>query len=328
MTEQDISRWRREGFIPVPTCSSAGWASHAQNPTLLPLSERLWRIYFAARDPHNRGRMAALDVDPGADMKVLEAHLEPMLKPGPPGTFDHEASGPGSALVVDGQIWMYYTGLTVRRDVPLQFAIGLALSDDGLKFRRAQNGPVISTGPLDPYFATNPAVLRSGDRWRMWYVSGTGWEHVAGSLEPSYELRTVTSCDGVNWDRASSTAVAVSEPWIGLGRPWAVARPQGFWLWFCRRGRDFRGADASEPYRLAWTELDRSGVSLASTSEIGFENPPKSGDFDDVAQAYPCVLPYRDDLIMFYNGNDFGAAGLGWARLEGGAALAGTGGGN
>jgi hypothetical protein len=31
------------------------------------------------------------------------------------------------------------------------------------------------------------------------------------------------------------------------------------------------------------------------------------------------VLPYGDDLIMFYNGDEFGKAGFGWARLPGGA---------
>jgi hypothetical protein len=43
------------------------------------------------------------------------------------------------------------------------------------------------------------------------------------------------------------------------------------------------------------------------------------GDFDSWMQAYGCVMPHGDDLIMIYNGNGFGGSGFGWTRLPGGA---------
>jgi hypothetical protein len=53
---------------------------------------------------------------------------------------------------------------------------------------------------------------------------------------------------------------------------------------------------------------------------VQFENPPVTGDFDSWMQAYACVVPHGEDLVMFYNGNDFGRAGFGWARSPGGRA--------
>jgi hypothetical protein len=31
--------------------------------------------------------------------------------------------------------------------------------------------------------------------------------------------------------------------------------------------------------------------------------------------AYPCVVETPAGVLMFYNGNGFGASGFGWARL-------------
>jgi hypothetical protein len=316
MSGEEEMRWSREGLVLAADGSDAAWTSHAQSPAVLPLSDRLWRIYFSARDARNRARMAAVDVDPGAEMRVLETHLAPMLEPSSPGAFDHEGFGPSDAILVNDQVWLYYTGVSVRTDVRFQYAIGLAVSDDGLRFRRATDGPILSTGPRDPYFSSTPVIRRDGARWRMWYTAGTGWHSVAGALEPTYEIRTASSADGLIWDRASAAAVTAGGPWIALTRPWPVSSRSGMRLWFSRRGFDHRRRDAHHGYRLAWTDVDVGGRSSGRVSEVRFANPPQPGDFDEFAQSYPCVVPYREDQIMFYNGNDFGSGGFGWARLR------------
>ena len=32
-------------------------------------------------------------------------------------------------------------------------------------------------------------------------------------------------------------------------------------------------------------------------------------------QAYPCVVPRGDELLLFYNGDGFGQTGFGFARM-------------
>ncbi len=311
--------WRREGLLVSVKQHHPWWVSHAQLPTALPLSDRLWRVYFGARDGNNRTRILSVDLDPGDGMRILAEHLDALLDLGPPGAFDHEGTIPSAALLVDGEVRLYYIGVVVRKDVRGQASIGLAVSDDGLTFRKLFAGPVHGTGPFDPYFNSAPVVRKNQHGYRMWYVGGTGWRPVSGVLDLCYEIRTTHSTDGQIWSVRSETAIPQEPSWVaGLGRPWITEEPHGLRLWFSRRGEEYRAA-GDGAYRLMSVRVDGQGISFGEAKPVRFDNPPAPGDFDSWMQAYACVLPYKDDLIMFYNGDNFGRTGFGWARLAGGA---------
>jgi hypothetical protein len=283
---------------------------------VLELSAHLWRIYFAGRNAGNQASVLAVDVDPSDGMRVRARHLQPMLPPGLPGTFDFGGSGPSCALTIGGRVHLYYTGISRGRDVRFHLAIGLALSDDGLTFTKAFDGPVRGAGPLDPFFVSVPCVRRADDGYRMWYVSGTGWNETDGALEPTYEIRSCRSPDGVMWEQASTAALpAGSAGETALGRPWVSADGTGLRLWYSRRGHPFR-RPGDGAYRLASRRVDVSGAAVGEAEPVAFENPPGDGDFDGWMQAYCCVVPFEGMQVMFYNGNGFGEAGFGWAVRE------------
>jgi hypothetical protein len=73
-----------------------------------------------------------------------------------------------------------------------------------------------------------------------------------------------------------------------------------------------------QAYRLMSIRLDERDVACGDAEPVLFDNPPAPGDFDGTMQAYACIVSHHDDLIMFYNGDEFGKAGFGWARLPGG----------
>jgi hypothetical protein len=317
-------RWCRQGLLLPVKPGHPSWKSHAQIPTVLPLSERLWRIYFGARDGENRSRILAVDIDPGDDMRILAEHFEPLLDLGPPGTFDREGMVPATAIRVDGEVRLYYGALFVRRDVPGQATIGLAISDDGLRFRRAFAGPVHGLGPYDPLFSSVPNVRRTSDGFRMWYIGGTQWRDIDGDVILANEIRTTHSCDGKVWDIRSQTALAPDSPEIvGFGRPWIIETDGGLRLLTSRRGAAHREA-GKEAYHLVSVAADARGSFSGAAEPLQFENPPREDDFDSWMQSYACIAPYKRDLVMFYNGNDFGREGFGWARLPGGASRAGA----
>jgi hypothetical protein len=311
--------WRRQGFLVSVQPGHPLWRSHAQIPTILPLSDRLWRVYFGARDHDNRSRIFAVDLDPSDNMRIIEEHFEPLLDLGPPGTFDHEGMVPASTITVGGEIRLYYGALFVRQDVPGQATIGLAVSNDGLRFRRAFAGPVHGLGPFDPYFSSVPTVLRTPDGYRMWYVGGIEWRELNGELVLISEIRTTRSSDGTVWDPQSERAVVPRLPTeVGLGRPWIMETRNGRRLWISRRGETHRKA-GDDAYHLASIAVDEQGSFSGPAEPLVFENPPGAGDFDSWMQCYACVVPYERDLLMLYNGNDFGREGFGWALLPGGA---------
>ena len=161
-------------------------------------------------------------------------------------------------------------------------------------------------------------VRRAPDGYRMLYVGGTSWQAVNGALDPFYEIRASRSADGLVWDQHTRTAVALEPPWAGLARPWLSETGRSSELWFSRRGEAYRAA-GDGAYRLLSIEANEHGALSGPAAPLRFDNPPGPGDFDSWMQAYSCVLPYGDDLVMFYNGDDFGRAGFGWARLPGGA---------
>jgi hypothetical protein len=294
----------------------AWWRSHAQLPSVLPLAEDCWRVFFSARDEGNRSRVLAIDLDPTAGMAVRARHFDTLLDRGALGAFDHEGLVTSQAVASPEGVLLYYTGITQRRDVRTAAAIGVAVSADGLRFERPFPGPVFSQGPHDPCFTAAPMLHQVGDERRLYYISGIGWDTAAGALEPHYGVRLLRSADGMIFSNLSEPVLADAGPdTYSIGRPW-VARWRGQdRLWFSLRGIRFR-ADGDQPYHIASCALDGRGLAHGPFERVNFVNPPQPGDFDSWMQAYACLIPHGDRLIMFYNGDGFGAGGFGWAVLE------------
>ena len=89
----------------------------------------------------------------------------------------------------------------------------------------------------------------------------------------------------------------------------------GMWhMWFCHRGsRQFR--DGASAYRMGYARSADLQTWQRDDAAAGID-VSESG-WDSTMLAYPCVVTTPAGVLMFYNGNGFGASGLGWARLEG-----------
>lgn len=316
--------WRREGLVLTPPREHRWWLSHAQAPTILRLSDRHWRVYFGARAEGPQSRIMYADLDPVDEFRVLGISSEPVLEDGRTGAFDSHGMGPATALMVGSQVYLYYTGIVRRADVPYQLAIGLAVSDDnGHSFRRVTDGPLLATGPHDPWFMSTPCVRQTSTGFEMWYSSGVGWHETDGQMEPHYVLRHTRSDDGIFWDPNTRLAVGLEVGDRGLGRSWVQQGGSGQHLWFCSRGGIRFRQPGKSAYRLQEATLCQTQPDAMARQEVAFANPPSKGDWDEWMQAYPCVEPLGEDLVMLYNGNGFGRGGFGRATLPGGALLVG-----
>ncbi|MER9581450.1 hypothetical protein [Mesorhizobium sp. M0276] len=246
----------------------------------------------------------------------MDEHLDPILEWGPSGTFDCSGLGPSCALMIDGRVHLYYSGIYPRTDVSFQISIGLATSEDGLSFKRAFTGPIRGIGPVDPYFVSTPFVGAVEGGYRMWYASGTGWANVRGVLEPDYILRSCFSPDGMMWETRSSVVLGDDlGDGISQTRPWITQDAGGMRLWYSRRGRDFR-AGGNEAYRLFSRRINIPDGAVGEAEPVVFSNPPTTGEFDNWMQAYCCVMQCASGEVMFYNGDGFGEAGIGWATRD------------
>jgi hypothetical protein len=256
-----------------------------------------------------------VDIDPRDNMRIVTADLTPCLDLGSRGSFDHAGTQPRAVARIGNRVFLYYNGISLRRDVPGETAIGVAVSDDdGESFERIVPGPILSAGPHDPHFVCAPAVWQREGRWMMFYVSVT-WSTAGDPPEELYTLKRACSDDGIDWRRDARPAAGAK-----LASPCVCETAQGPRLWCCIRGPRSVRVEGAGGYRLFWAPLGADGT-VGELHPVAFQNPPVSGDWDFEMQAYPYVIADGDDLVMFYNGNGFGRSGIGYARLSNGRLL-------
>ncbi len=229
-------------------------------------------------------------------------HREPILGPGPRGAFD-DSGVTTSCLVDDGdRQLLYYTGWSLGKTVPFYLLVGCAVSHDGETFERVLPAPVLERTNVDPYLTASPWVLVEEGRWRMWYVSGTGWQRKDGQPRHSYHVRYAESVDGVSWDREGVVCIELEAPdEHAISRPCVVKDGELYRMWFSARGAAYRIGYAESSDGVHWDRKDeQAGIS-------------SSGEWDSEMQAYPAVFDYAGKRYLLYNGNGYGRTGVGWA---------------
>jgi predicted GH43/DUF377 family glycosyl hydrolase len=303
--------WTKRGLIFVPDGSVPWMHSHATMPVVEPAPGGVLRIYFGSRDDQGRSRIGLLeaaDDDPG---RVLRLYPDPLLPLGERGTFDDCGLGPSCLVDAGGCKFLYYIGCNPGVTVSYRMAIGLAVSEDGIRFRRYSTGPILDRDPDDPYFCSAPWVLREDGRWRMWYVSCTGWEEINGHPEPSYHIKYAESADGIRWRRTGRVCIDSDAFSRAAGRPCVVAHGGGYHLWYGYRGLAGYRTDPRTSYRLGYA-VSADGLSWTRRDgEVGLGRSGSGWDADMVEYAH--VLRIGSRWHCFYNGNGFGRSGFGYA---------------
>ena len=299
-------KWKKLGRIYCPA-DTVDWSrSHAQLPTALPLGGDRHRIFFATRDEKQRSSIASIDLDIGETIEVASHESTLHLSPGPLGCFDDHGVYPASLHREGDRVLLYYIGWNPGPRSPLFYSsIGLAVSEDGGKtFRRHGAAPLLARSEHDPCLVTSPFVMREGDRWRMWYVSGFRWEERDDTLVSYYHIKYCESVDGLQWEREGHVAIDHEEGETNIARPCVLKRDDGYHMWYSyHRGEGYRIGYATSDDGLRWHRRDDS---------IEWEDG-SSEDWDSSARAYPWIIETDRGLVMLYNGNGFGRDGFGAA---------------
>lgn len=316
-------KWVKRGLLfdpgahPLPD----GCTSFAQSPQALVFDDFV-RIYFSTRRAESGGQylshIAWVDVD--RELRtVLRTADRPAMALGALGCFDEHGIFPINVVRHGEEVRAYTCGWSRRVSVPVETAIGLAISrDEGRTFERLGPGPVMGPTPEEPFLVGDPFVLLDGGHWHMWYIYGTSWSK-AGVDEPGparvYKIACATSADGVTWQRDARRIVADR-----LGEDECQALPTVFrwedrWhMYFCyRHATDFR-TNSARGYRLgyAWSEDLRVWTRDDEAAGIDLS----SSGWDAEMQCYPHAFTCGETAYLLYNGNAFGRDGFGVAVLE------------
>jgi sucrose-6-phosphate hydrolase SacC (GH32 family) len=206
----------------------------------------------------------------------------------------------------NGRKYLYYIGWNLGVTVPFRNSIGLAVSQDDGGFKRYAQGPIVDRTAEEPHFVASCCVLPSVDKWRMWYLSCTGWMMRGGKPEHMYHIKYAESVDGIHWQRAGVVAIDyANEHEYAISRP-SVVRDNDLWrMWFSCRGSAYRIGYAESHDGITWDRFD---------AKFGLDVSASGWDSDMVE--YPFVFDHGGARYMLYNGNGYGRTGFGLAVLE------------
>ena len=298
-------RWIKKGLVYAPQGDSDWLRSHAA----LPVVDRAgssYRVYFSSRDQQGRAQVAFFETGPTFD-EVRRVSNQPVIGLGSLGAFDD--SGVTTSWIVNhnGRKYLYYSGWSLGVSVPFYFFIGLVISEDGgATYQRVSPSPVLERNHVDPYLTASPCVLFEEGKWRMWYVSGTGWEMKNDRPQHRYHIKYAESTDGIEWKRDGLVCIDYqSDAEYAISRPCVVRQGDLYRMWFASRGNSYRIGYAESTDGFTWARKDEeAGIDVSASG------------WDSEMIAYPYVFAHEGDYYMLYNGNGYGQTGIGLAVLD------------
>lgn len=302
--------WQKQGLIFDPT-GKLGWGeSHAAIPFALPLDDERVRVYFGSRDAEGRSQIGAFDVDPTNPAVIANVTKAPLIRYGALGTFDDRGISAACVVRWQGRLYQYYSGWSLGVTVPFYFYIGLAISNDGGEtFHKVSQAPVLGRNAVDPYLTASPYVLIEDDLWRMWYVSGVGWKIENGQPKHYYHIKYAESRNGIDWRNDGRVCIDfASDDEYAIARPSVLKDGNRYRMWYSYRGEAYRLGYAESSDGLEWERKDH----LAGLH-------PSAAGWDSEMIAYAHVFDHpavekREQRYMLYNGNGYGASGIGLAK--------------
>ncbi len=268
---------------------------HCQLPIVQKYNDSL-RIYISDRNDCNKSFIRYLTVD-AVDPKIVKDISGPIIV-GTAGNFDQDGVMTSCCVSHHDFSLMYYTGWRVGGKYPYQHTIGVALTSDGHNFIK-HPFPVFQSTNDDYYLCSSPWVMIDAGLWRMWYICGRGcggWT----SNGPQYTIHYAESVDGQVWTNKDIHFPRLE--YEVFARPFVVKTKTGYQMWYSRlileENKRYLIGYAESTDGLSWVRKDNeSGITV---SESGW---------DSQMVAFPFI--YNDWL--FYAGNNFGGAGIGYA---------------
>ena len=304
----------KKGFI-FSTDGSQPWSkTHTQVPTVDVIGEK-FRIYYSTRDNQNRSLTSYIDVNANNPQEILYVHNKPILDFGKLGTFDDCGVMPSFVINFKNRKLMYYCGWNTSTTVRYRNSIGLMESiDGGDTWSRMFEGPILDRTKDEPYMPVTPCIIEDDGVLKMWYCATTEWKMINGNAEPQYLIKYAESKDGINWDRPNHIVIPYNNDYEAIGRPSVIKENGIYKMWYCYRTiQDYR-LNKNESYKIGYAESTDNKTWVRKDELCNLELA-ESG-WDSQMLAYPYVVIYKNKKYLFYNGNNFGQGGFGYAIID------------
>ena len=217
--------------------------------------------------------------------RLVKHEANPVLDVGKQGDWDEKNCGCFSVDKFNGRLHLYYMGSGNNNP----WRIGLATSDDGIRWQRHKSNPVLPAGEAgswDDRAVSMPYIVNDGKSLCMIY-SGSGKGGGFG---------LAMSGDGVKWSRYGDKPLLRG---IGGSMDPCLRKFDGqYTLWYCgKQGKSFRLFRATSSDGIKWTKHPQPVLPLGN-----------KGEYDETSHAGPVVLKVDDVYYLFH----LGGGSRGW----------------
>jgi len=305
-------KWQKKGFICSSETLVLPW--YKKN-TMVPLphlmDEGRLRIFLTMCDAQNVGRIGYVDVNPQEPATIIGYSKEPVLDIGEPGSFSDSGVLTSSLLQFEGKLYLYYSAYQACGKVPYLIFSGVAVSEDGGNtFANLSSAPILDRVNGEIFVRSSPTVLKEPDSFRVWYSSdsGDGWVDAGGKSRPCYDMKQITTTSPIDWPRMPGTTCIPLQNEDEYGITKAT-----FWKEDGLYKAIYAVRSLSKGYRLGYAESSDGIRFKRKDGEVGIDVSDSGWDSEMIT--FPERLTHEGRTYLFYCGNHYGMAGMGYAEL-------------
>lgn len=304
--------WEKLGIVYSPTGKYSWSRTHAYCPTPLIMKDCI-RVYFAAWDENNTGRITFIDLDKSNPCIILYIHDQVVLNEGAPGTFDCDGVAPSYITEEhSGYLSLYYFGFQKTSDINTTLILaGLAISDDGgITFRKFQTTPILERRPGETELRSSLCVLRESGKYKVWYTGSIGERtktdnnFYSKQSYTNYTIRYLEANSGLKFLGPGRECLQLKPEEFAVARPWVMKDGHLYKMWYSRRGPEL-------PYSIGYAE-SIDGYSWQRKDALAGINRSRDG-WDSEMMCFPTIIDVNGSRYMLYNGNNHGKEGFGLA---------------
>lgn len=301
-------RWAKKGLIYGPAGDSWWAQKWALQPTPFVRPDGRIRVFVGFRTHEGVSRVGFVDVNADNPSEVLHVSPEPALDIGVAGAFDENGVVPCAVVERQGKLYLYYAGYQLGQKVKFYVFGGLAISEDGGEsFTRYSQVPLCERTDDELFFRVIHTMMFDDGHWRAWYGGGNQYTMHDGKQLPNYNIRVAEAPDGLALSPDYQICIDTKGGEYRVGRPYVLKEADRYRMFYC-------AGTAERGYRLAYAESADGVAWTRKDDEIGID-VSESG-WDSQMQAYPSVVQHHNQVYLFYNGNNYGEDGFGYAILE------------
>lgn len=301
-------KWIKRGLIWAPDKNHPFGSTRIMCPTPFVLNANVLRIFAGFCDADGISRPGFIDISSNNPSKILRISSEPLLEIGEPGTFDDNGLCPTSIVKEGANLLMYYFGFQKGVKVPFYMFSGLAISsDNGNTWKRFSKVPVLDRSNEEPIMRSGPFVIRNGN-YKIYYPCGSSFIKVNNKLVHTYQIHFSSSPDGRKWPGAGIPAIKFqNEDEYGFGRPYVFKEHRIYKMTYSIRTK-------SKGYRIGYAE-SIDGASWDRKDHLIDIDVSEKG-WDSEMLCYSSILSINRKTYLFYNGNNLGSTGFGYAEYK------------